>query len=102
MDAKYASGMNVSYLKSFEKKYSLDFEVSGYSHDLPLYLKSIWRHETAVNWIVLSDELMMENPPIDDINQRSKLNTFSQSEKEPFSKWSLKNDHIPIDAQNLL
>ena len=28
MDAKYASGMNVSYLKSFEKKYSFDFEVS--------------------------------------------------------------------------
>ena len=49
MDAKYASGMNVSYLKSFEKKYSFDFEVSGNSHDLPLYFKSIWRHETAVN-----------------------------------------------------
>ena len=28
MDAKYASGMNVSYLKSFEKKYSFGFEVS--------------------------------------------------------------------------
>ena len=54
-------------LKSFENKDSLDFEVSGYSHDLPLYLESIWRHETAVNWIVLSDELMMENPTIDDI-----------------------------------
>ena len=41
MDAKYASGMNVSYLKSFEKKYSLDFEVSGCSHGLPLYFESI-------------------------------------------------------------
>ena len=49
MDTKDASGMNVSYLKSFEKKYSLDFEVSGESHDLPLYFESIWRHETAVN-----------------------------------------------------
>ena len=28
MDAKDASGMDVSYLKSFEKKYSFDFEVS--------------------------------------------------------------------------
>ena len=40
MDAKYASGMNVSYLQLFEKKYSFDFEVSGNSHDL-LYFKSI-------------------------------------------------------------
>ena len=67
MNAKYASGMKVSYLKLFEKKYSFGFEVSEGSHDLLLCFKSIWRHETAVNWIVLSDELMMENPNIDDI-----------------------------------
>ena len=36
MDAKDASGMDVSYLKSFEKKYSFIFEVSKSSHDLPL------------------------------------------------------------------
>ena len=36
IDAKRASGMNVSYLKLFEKKYSFDFEVSGNSHDLLL------------------------------------------------------------------
>ena len=86
MDAKYVSGMNVSYLKSFEKKYSFNFEVSGNSHDLPLYFKSIWRHETAVNWIVLSDEIVMENPNIDDIKWISELNTFSQSDKRTFSR----------------
>ena len=50
MDAKYASGMNVSYLKSFEKKYSFNFEVSGNSHDLPLYFKSIVTNPTWENW----------------------------------------------------
>ena len=36
IDATKASGMNVSYLKLFEKKYSFDFEVSENSHDLLL------------------------------------------------------------------
>ena len=47
MDAKYASGMNVSYLKLFEKKYSFGFEVSENSHDLLLCFKSIMSYSDA-------------------------------------------------------
>ena len=46
-DAKYASGMNVSYLKLFEKKYSFGFEVSENSHDLLLCFKSIMSYSDA-------------------------------------------------------
>ena len=48
MDAKAASSMDVSYLKSIEKKYSFISEVSKPSHDLPLRYGlqgPIWRHE---------------------------------------------------------
>ena len=47
VDARWASDMDVSYLKLFEKKYSFGFEVSEESHDLLLCFKSIMSYSDA-------------------------------------------------------
>ena len=56
--------MNVSYLKSFEKKYSFDFEVSENSHDLLLCFKSIVPFEEsngveghALTWVLNGSDI---------------------------------------------